>query len=292
MIKDYVLIIGSMKSGTTSLFDHLSAHPKIAGAKPKEPGFFAFEHIFEKGFDWYENLFNFDATLHEWALEASTDYTKHPHATGVVERLLTSGRHVKLIYIMRNPLKRIESHARHVQRVQMELGREISHRNDHSLDSGVTGISMDISRYAMQIDQYKEYFDRGDLLLISLEELQKHEHETLSKVCAFLGIDPAGLPQSITAKNKADDVALSQRPHIVWRAASAFSPLRALVKVLVPQKMRKKLREEARPRLEIEGRFKLTEQEKKQYLKELHTDLIRLRDVYGFDVTAHWGIDL
>ena len=39
----YALIIGAMKAGTTTLFDHLAAHPAVAPSHPKEPGFFAFD---------------------------------------------------------------------------------------------------------------------------------------------------------------------------------------------------------------------------------------------------------
>ena len=76
MIENFAIIIGAMKAGTTTLFDHLAAHPAIAPASPKEPGFFAFEEKFDAGLASYEALFDFDAESHKWALEASTDYTK------------------------------------------------------------------------------------------------------------------------------------------------------------------------------------------------------------------------
>ena len=41
MIPQYVLIIGAMKSGTTTLYDYLARHPQLASSKRKEPGFFA-----------------------------------------------------------------------------------------------------------------------------------------------------------------------------------------------------------------------------------------------------------
>ena len=47
----YILIIGAMKSGTTSLFATLAQHPQIAPAHPKEPGFFAFEDVNAQGLD-------------------------------------------------------------------------------------------------------------------------------------------------------------------------------------------------------------------------------------------------
>ena len=57
MIRDYILIIGAMKSGTTTLYDLLAAHPAIVGARVKEPGFFAFEDSWAEGFSYYEGLF-------------------------------------------------------------------------------------------------------------------------------------------------------------------------------------------------------------------------------------------
>jgi hypothetical protein len=124
MIPETILIIGSMKSGTTTLFDLLARHPAIAPARNKEPGFFAFEEVFALGFGWYDALFAFDPARHRYGLEGSTDYTKHPFCTGVAERLIASApRRFRLIYLMRHPLRRIESHARHAQLTRREVGR-------------------------------------------------------------------------------------------------------------------------------------------------------------------------
>ena len=53
MKKNFALIIGAMKSGTTSLFYYLTEHPEIAEAKDKEPHFFADDDKFAKGMDNY-----------------------------------------------------------------------------------------------------------------------------------------------------------------------------------------------------------------------------------------------
>ena len=45
MTRRYIVIIGTMKSGTTTLFDVLARHPAIAPASNKVPGFFAFDEI-------------------------------------------------------------------------------------------------------------------------------------------------------------------------------------------------------------------------------------------------------
>jgi hypothetical protein len=43
MITAFALIIGSMKSGTTSLFRYLAEHPELSPSTPKEPNFFSRE---------------------------------------------------------------------------------------------------------------------------------------------------------------------------------------------------------------------------------------------------------
>ena len=108
MTDSYIIIIGSMKSGTTTLFEVLASHSQIAPAHPKEPGFFAFEPIWQKGYDWYHTLFDFDPARHRYRLEASTDYTKAPFVTGVWERMQAEpGKRFKLIYVMRDPVTRM-----------------------------------------------------------------------------------------------------------------------------------------------------------------------------------------
>ncbi len=176
------LIIGSMKSGTTTLFEHLAQHPQVCASAMKEVGYFAFEEIWSLGPDWYAKHFKFDRARHVIALEASPDYSKTPFATGVPERIAAYGSDIKLIMIMRHPLRRIESHARHVAFSGREVGSFLSPRHNHSLEFGVSPVSLAISRYATQIDQYHRFYDSGRLLLLALEELQRYPGETMQRI--------------------------------------------------------------------------------------------------------------
>ena len=79
----FVIIVGAMKAGTTSLFDYLKAHPAICPAMMKEPEYFT--HYQHHGFrarginiKQYSDLWQFDPSQHRYALEASTGYTKVP----------------------------------------------------------------------------------------------------------------------------------------------------------------------------------------------------------------------
>ena len=243
MIPNFVLIIGAMKCGTTTLYDYLRQHPQIASGSDKEPGFFAFEEKWALGFEWYESQFEYNQGRHRYALEASTDYTKHPFCKDVVERLKASApRQFKLIYIMRHPLRRIESHAHHAASTKREVGQCLSPRKTHSLDAGISPVSMAISRYAYQIDRFKEYYDKGDLLLLTLEQLAREPHVVLGKVCNFLNIDPLACDKTSLKSNATNFGSLSrpmrQNLYPLWQSLSSIATLRTVTKTVVPQSVR------------------------------------------------------
>ncbi len=288
----YALIIGAMKAGTTTLFDHLAAHPAVAPSHPKEPGFFAFDGQFSKGRDHYHTLFAFDADVHHIRLDGSTDYAKHPYCGDVPARLRAFGGDFRLIYCLRHPLRRIESHAQHVQHKRREVGRIDSDRPDHSLDAGVSPVSLAVSSYAKQLDQYAAYFDNGALLVTSVERMAREPEQTMREACDHLGVDSAFLPATVERKNAGEQVWRSRDIHPLWRAAANFAPARTLIRAVTPSDLRNRLRDKTRPQTEAKGRFRLTPEEESRLIDTLAPDLRRLKDRYGFDVKGEWGIDL
>jgi hypothetical protein len=293
MISNFVLIIGAMKSGTTTLYDYLRKHPQIATGLEKEPGFFAFEEKWALGIDWYESQFNYDPSQHAYALDASTDYTKHPFCKDVVWRLKASApRRFKLIYIMRHPLRRIESHAWHVEHTKQEVGRCFSPRKTHSFDAGISPVSIAISRYAYQIDIFSECFEKDELLLLTLEQLAREPQVVLRRVCEFLAIESTILGQ-ISLKSNVADSSLPQplfkNLYRYWGALHRFAALRQFAKMVVPKSVRAHFYEIAKIQ---EGRFRLNKGEESGITAVLMPDLVRLRDRYGIDAEKEWGIPL
>lgn len=289
-IKRYALIIGAMKSGTTTLFNYLDQHPAIAGASPKEPGFFAFDDVFARGRDWYEGLFGFDPQRHAWALDGSTDYSKHPFCGDIRARMAEFGdAEFRLIYLMRHPLRRIESHARHTQRTRRELGLNDSDRPDHGLDSGISPVSLAASRYAEQLDRYRDMVDRGQVMLLTLEQFSADPERHVADVCAFLGLPPPPALERPADENRAAE----RRARSPWwdrlRKVPGLAPL---AKALLSNDTRRKLERSTGVKVEIPGRFKLTPDEEAALIDQLRPDLVRLRDVYGIDVEGLWKIPL
>lgn len=285
----FIIIIGAMKSGTTTLFQLLAQHPAIAPASNKEPGFFALDEAWEQGFDWYQSLFDFDPNVQKYRLEASTDYTKYPFVENVWDRMTSrEDVSVKLIYIMRHPFRRLESHARHVQGLNKELGRRISPRPDHALDAGLSQINMAASQYAEQIKTFAPALEQGALHLLTFEDLRNNPDDCMAKIYEFLDLDAAEALDDLPVYNSAEG---KTRVHPLWGRVSNMNGLMALGRNTMPSGLRDWIKARMRSKITAEGRFKLTAEEERQLLLLYREDLRSLRDEYGIDTAGTWGLN-
>lgn len=277
-----------MKSGTTTLFELLAQHPAIAPASNKEPGFFALDEIWDRGFDWYQSLFDFDPAVHTYRLEASTDYTKYPFVDGVWDRMTSRDDvTVKLIYIMRHPFRRIESHARHVQGAQKELGLRPVSRLDHSLDAGLSQVSLAASQYAEQIETFRPALDQGALHLLTFEDLRRDPDDCMAKIYEFLDLDATETLEKLPVYNAAGS---KKRAHPLWVRATQMNALMAIGRHILPSGLRNGIKDRFKRKIKVEGRFKLTAQEEAQLRLLYREDLRRLRNDHGIDTAKTWDL--
>ena len=103
------LLIGSQKCGTSTWWEILRRHPQIFMSAAKELDFFSHDYIYDRGWAWYETLFSgADGKL---AIgEGSTAYTRKARFPETSCRIARHLPDAKLIYIVRNPIARIESY--------------------------------------------------------------------------------------------------------------------------------------------------------------------------------------
>ena len=85
------IVIGAMKSATTTLHEQLARQPGIFMSRPKEPNFFSDDAIYARGWGWYSSLFQ-AADLGSLRGESSTHYTKLPTFPRTVERMVQACR--------------------------------------------------------------------------------------------------------------------------------------------------------------------------------------------------------
>jgi hypothetical protein len=176
-----LIIIGAMKCGTSSLHEYLNLHPQINMSSPKELDFFIAEKNWEKGIDWYQSNFNCSSPI---VGESSPNYTKFSVFQGVPKRMHRLIPKAKLIYLVRDPIKRIVSHFVHQYTARSEL-RKFSEVFSSLEDNHYVNCSC----YAAQLEQFLEYYCRDQILVISLEHLSKKRINTLKQIFEFLEVD-------------------------------------------------------------------------------------------------------
>jgi hypothetical protein len=278
-INNFVLIIGAMKCGTTSLFNYLAEHPEISACSQKEPAFFSKITNYSLGIDHYKNLWDWDSTQHKIALEASTGYTRvsHPNFLNAAENIAKykDQADFKFIYIMRNPFDRIEAHYNHGIACNFKECQEI---NDAQINREI----LETSKYSMQLDEYYSRFSSNSIFLINFDNLKANPQELLKKLCLFLEINPEynfqGLSIVHNSKKKRTIVNLP-----MWSSLKK-NQLFLLASQTIPLQYKNKFRNLIAK--QVDENFQLSAKQKRMITKEVQKDLKRLKEQYNFDISC------
>jgi hypothetical protein len=272
------IIIGAMKAGTTSLWEHLRAHPQVYMPDLKELQFFSNPGRLNRDLDWYREQFA-DAGDAVAAGEASTNYTKHPRRPGTAARIAEVMPRVRLVYLVRDPIERIRSHYLHVAHGYGERRPlPIAVREDPEY--------VDVSRYRMQIDQYLPHFDASQLLVVTSEDLREHRRATLERVMHFVGVDPAlvarpAAPEAHRSADKRVDTPLTTRV----RRTRGFETVRRLT----PRAVRRLAARGMQRRLQDEVDATVPDDLRRELVDTLAPDVAGLRPFLSPDFDG-WGI--
>jgi hypothetical protein len=266
----HIMIIGSMKSGTSSLYDYLCSHPKICAGSIKEPEYFSENQKHGEDVEHYRDLFSFDCSTYKYTLDGSTGYTKYPKESNVPKNIFNYGISPKFIYIIRNPFDRISSHYNFMQKNNKWKYDIIDEQLIHT------------SNYFLQLEQYKRYFPQDQILLLDFDDLKTNPSALLKRVYDFLGLSYY-FPNSYEVKNRTPDYNIERRIKKIgvtrlgrYLPTSFKNQLKALLRITFPSKSKKR---------------ELTQAEREYIKTQLNDDMRNLNELYGFDV-AKWGFDL
>ncbi|WGM40041.1 sulfotransferase [Caulobacter sp. NIBR1757] len=174
-----LVIIGAMKCGTTSLHQYLDVHPDIGMSDPKEVNFFSGEAS-DRPLDWYKSLFDPSKAVRG---EASQSYSKAhlPIYAGAPERMAEIIPDAKLIYLVRDPIKRYSSHL--LDNIYNEHRSTVSWalETDHYIKTG---------SYHFQLSFFLKHYSMDQIMVVDLEDLKAHRLDTMNKIVDFLGVKP------------------------------------------------------------------------------------------------------
>ncbi len=178
-------IIGAAKSGTTRLHHLLGHHPEVFTSSEKEPFFFSDATPSPEKIEHYIELFR--TTDGARAIgESSTIYSRCKRWPGTAQRIFEFNPEARIIYMVRHPLRRIES-------CWMQARSDYNPTPANFCESVRSEVidSVDATLYWKQLSEYRRYFPDRQILLLFFEEFIRDEPATLHRCFEFLDVDPS-----------------------------------------------------------------------------------------------------
>ncbi len=211
------IIIGAPKCGTTALWHFLNQHPDVCMSENKEPKFFTevkgsmekkitgegprLSGTFNKGYEWYSSLFK-DYKKGQLTGEASTIYFATEDSPALIHNHNTD---IKLILMLRNPVKRLYSHYWQ----EYKLGFEFpSFKTMVEENHPRYRYYKKISHYRQNLERYYQYFKPEQIHILIQEEFNNAPEKHLDEVYKFLQLKSNAvnvndrINEQVTPKNK------------------------------------------------------------------------------------------
>lgn len=191
------LIIGTMKGGTTILYDFISEHSMVKAATQKEVHYFSLNY--SKGAAWYAEHFEHVEDTFITG-EASPTYFDMDSGGVIANLIKRDFPDIKLILVVRDPVERAISHYNHycgVNKIEYlrEMGAERFFNMSYSDALKCSTESqthlhhvLSFSCYSNRYKHYKSIFGKN-LLVVKNNDLRSQAHETMETVQAHLGLN-------------------------------------------------------------------------------------------------------
>ncbi len=258
-------IVGSPKTGTTSLYQTLRSHPQIFMPALKEPRFLATDMRPRAGFAHDQRELGYPDTLEDYlalfdgaapdqrAGEASTFYLWSRTAAEQIHELQPDAR---IIAIIREPASFLRSlHNMYLQwRVESErdlreaLALEAARREGrriprHSHRPQLLQYAEHV-RYVEQLRRYHERFGRERVLVVIYDDFLADGEATVREVLRFLDVDDALVPELANVNVTRQTVRSWGAKDLLGSATKGRAPLarsaRTAVKALTTQRLRRR----------------------------------------------------
>jgi len=263
-------IIGAMKCATSMVQQQLAHDDRVFMSDPKEPNFFSDDDVFQKGMQWYADLFS-DAGEAILCGEASTHYTKWPTHPATPERLKQASPDAKFVYIIRHPIDRLISHYLHswtMREITVPFSQAIFQHQE----------LWQYSLYHAQLQQWLAHFPKDRFLILTQEAIKNSPHDNYARLTAFLGLDGAQWLDDLPAQNvTADRVKRFPFYDFVMDNPGMQAMRRAIVPQALRQKMAQKLRPPERPII--------SEKERAFLRDKFEPDLAALGQLVGLELS-------
>lgn len=212
--------IGAQKAGTTWLFENLARHPGICFPGGKEVHFW--DARFANGIDWYKNLFSPDLTK---VLTGEITPAYAILTTDVISQFKSTFPNVRIIFVIRNPLRRAWSSA------LMALWRAEMTFNEASdqwfIDHFKSKNSLLRGDYAVSIKNWQSVFPAEQMLIMQFEQIKTDPAGFLKSCCRHIGAEPSAfdvIPREVLCRPVFSGPHFPLRPSLIPVLRNIYFP--------------------------------------------------------------------
>lgn len=204
------LIIGTQKGGTTSLWQYLREHPRLAMPRSKEAAFFSREEARSPGaLDAFVGRYFPDAAADALLGKATTRYMigcPEVHVGDLAERIRVALPRVKLIALLRDPIERaVSGYAMAVRRNQdrrpVDVALEELLTDDRLAEARLRPVPENsyvvLGEYGRILEQYCSRFPSDQMLTLFTEDLAVDPGGVVDDVLSFLGLPTGFRPDGL-----------------------------------------------------------------------------------------------
>jgi hypothetical protein len=176
------LVPGFSKCGTTTLCHMLDKHPDIHIPPFKEPMFFINDD-YESRWGGYQKFFSKSGNATSLG-EGSTFYAAHDYEEKSRQRILLHYPDIRLIFIARDPIDRIESLFRECHHNGWRFELDAPYELEAALEE-IPHLCAD-TLYWARLNNYVQHMDEDKIHILFLEDLKSDPESELRKCFEFL----------------------------------------------------------------------------------------------------------
>jgi hypothetical protein len=182
-LPDFV-VLGTMKSGTTTLYNWLGQQPDVFVPARKELFFFSRDEDWKRGLRWYAKQFS-GADQTQRIVDTSGTLTNPDKCALCARRLSETLPRARLVFMARHPIERMRSHYRHwVQRnTESQPFLEALRQPGNPY--------VRVSMYYSSLLPFLERYPRKSICILRTEDL---EDSGWDRLMTFFGLQPRPRP--------------------------------------------------------------------------------------------------
>ncbi len=197
------IVVGPMKTGTSWIYDYLQERGGVSLAVGVKETFY-FDKNYSRGADWYKSHYEIDVDPTVPVVDVSPSYF---HSELACKRIANDIDAVRLIIVLRDPVKRAWSHYLHLKRKGYTRSKLVEACEKYPE-------IIDASRYSKHINVWRMLHSKEQITIMFQEDLKNEPAIFAEQLCSAIGLKYLEVSSGVSTRS--NNIGL---PRYLWVAS-------------------------------------------------------------------------